>query len=141
MFFPKEFREAKALEFMNMRQCCVSIQEYILNFTLVFRYALNMVADPKAKMSKFLFGVSYLVKTECINAMFLEDMNNSRLMNHAHQVEGAKFKEQGMDNKKDMARNYKYSQQKLGGGNHSLLQNKSSALTPSSASAPFPRLL
>ena len=51
-------------------------------------------------MSKFLFGVSDLVKTECRNVMLLEYMNISRLMTHAQQVEGDKLREMAKDNKK-----------------------------------------
>jgi len=63
-FFPRELREAKAQEFMNLRQGTMSVQEYRLKFTQLSRYAPHMVADPRAQMSKFLFGVSHLVKTK-----------------------------------------------------------------------------
>uniref|UniRef100_M1DTS1 Gag-pol polyprotein n=1 Tax=Solanum tuberosum TaxID=4113 RepID=M1DTS1_SOLTU len=36
-FFPRELREAKAKEFMNMRQGSMSVQEYGLMFTLLSR--------------------------------------------------------------------------------------------------------
>ncbi|XP_049406099.1 uncharacterized protein LOC125869685 [Solanum stenotomum] len=52
-------------------------------------------------MSKFLFGVSDLVKTECKNAMLLEDVNISKLMTHAQQVEEDMLREMAKDNKKD----------------------------------------
>ena len=41
-------------------------------------------------MNKFLYGVLDLVKTECRNVMLHGDMNISRLMTHAQQVEGDK---------------------------------------------------
>ena len=44
-------------------------------------YFPKMVADPRAQMSKFVFGV--LVETKCKNSMLLEDVNMSRLMTHA----------------------------------------------------------
>ena len=52
-----------------------------------------MVADSRSHINKFLYGVSDLVKTECRNAMLLGDMNISRLMTHAHEVEGDKLRE------------------------------------------------
>ena len=55
------------------------------------KYAPHMVAYSKALMNKFLYGVSDLVKTERKNAMLLEDMNISRLMTHARQVDGLSF--------------------------------------------------
>jgi len=58
----------------------MSDQEYGLKFTQLSRYASHMVADSRAQMSKFLFGVSDLVKTEYMNVMLLGDMDISRLM-------------------------------------------------------------
>ena len=57
-------------------------------------------------MNMFLYGMSYLVKAECIKAMLLGDMNISRLMTHAQQVEGDKLREQAKENKKAKTRNY-----------------------------------
>ena len=74
-----------------------------------------MVANSRAQMNKFLYGISDLVKTKCRNAMLLGDMNISRLMTHAHQVEGDKLKEQAMENKKARTGNYDYSKKKSGG--------------------------
>ena len=68
---------------MNLRQGSISVQEYGLKFNQLSRYASQMVVDPKAKMSKFLFGVSDFVKTECRNMMVLGNINFSRLMTHA----------------------------------------------------------
>ena len=47
-----------------------------------------MVVDSRAQINEFLYGVSDLVKVECRNAMLLGDMNISRLMTHAQQVQG-----------------------------------------------------
>ena len=45
-------------------------------------------------MSKFLYGVSDSLKIECKYAMLLGDMNISRLMTHAKQVDVDKLREQ-----------------------------------------------
>ena len=50
-------------------------------------------------MNKFLYGVLNLVKTECRNTMLLGDMNISRLMTHAPQVEVDKLREHAKENK------------------------------------------
>ena len=67
---------------MNLRQGNMIVQEYGLKFNQLCRYAPHMVADSMALMNKFLYVVLDLVKTECRNAMSLEDMNISRLMTH-----------------------------------------------------------
>jgi len=74
-----------------------------------------MVADSRAQMNKFVYGVSNLVKTGCRNAMLPENINISRIMSLALQVEGDKIGEQAKDNKKARTGNYEYPQQKSGG--------------------------
>ena len=63
-------------------------------------------------------------KIECKNVVLLGDINNSRLMTHAQQVECDKLKEQAKESKKARTRNYDYSQQKSSSGNHSQGQQK-----------------
>uniref|UniRef100_M1DZ91 Retrotransposon gag protein n=1 Tax=Solanum tuberosum TaxID=4113 RepID=M1DZ91_SOLTU len=100
-----------------------------------------MVVYLSAQMSKFLFGVSDLVKTECRNVMLLGDMDISRLMNHAQKVEGDKLRKMDKDNRKARTGNYEYSQQKSGGGNPLTFQQPSTFPVPSLASAQFPGLI
>ena len=47
-FFPIELREAKDLEFMNLRPGNMTVQEYGLKFNQLSRYAPHMVADSKS---------------------------------------------------------------------------------------------
>ncbi|WMV58719.1 hypothetical protein MTR67_052104 [Solanum verrucosum] len=49
-FFPRELREAKSQEFMNLRQGTMSVQECGLKFTQLSSYAPHMVTDPRAQM-------------------------------------------------------------------------------------------
>ena len=87
----------------------MTVQEYGLKFNQISSYAPHMVADSRAHMNKFLYGVSDLVKTEFRNAMLLGDMNISRLMTHAQQVECAKLRQHTKENKKARIGNYDYS--------------------------------
>ncbi|KAH0644682.1 hypothetical protein KY284_032566 [Solanum tuberosum] len=93
----------------------MSVQDYGLKCTQLSRHAPHMVADLRVQMSNFLFGVSNLVKTECSNAMLPGDMDISRLITHAQQVEEDKLRELTKDNKKAKIGNYEYSQQKSDG--------------------------
>ena len=94
----------------------MTVQQYELKFNKISSYAPHMVANPMAHMNRFLYEVSALVKIKYRNAMLVGDMNISRLMTHAQQVEGDKFREQTKENKKARTGNYEYSQQKSGGG-------------------------
>ncbi|XP_049405072.1 uncharacterized protein LOC125868481 [Solanum stenotomum] len=60
--FPLELREAKMQKFINLRQGCMSVKEYALKFIQLSKYATTIVADSRAKMDKFVMGVSDLVK-------------------------------------------------------------------------------
>lgn len=60
-FFPVEMTEAKVLEFINLHQGDVTVEEYTLKFTQLSRYFLNMVVVPRARMSKFVPGAFILV--------------------------------------------------------------------------------
>ena len=50
-------REAKAVEFINLRQGGMSVHEYPLKFTNLSKYAPSLVSDPRDEMSHFVMGV------------------------------------------------------------------------------------
>ena len=71
----------------------MTVKDHGIKFNQLSKYAPHMVVYSRARINKFFNGVSDLVKTECINAMLLGDMNISRLMTHSHQVKGDKLRE------------------------------------------------
>jgi len=74
-------------EFINLRQGSMSVEEYSLKFTLLSKYSPSLVSNPKDKISRFVTGVSDLVKKECHTAMLHDDMNISRIMASAQSIE------------------------------------------------------
>ncbi|KAH0728122.1 hypothetical protein KY284_003987 [Solanum tuberosum] len=96
-FFPLELREAKLVEFMNLKQRSMSVREYALKFNQLSRYAPHLVADSRSRMNKFVMGVSNLVSEGCRSAMLISEMDLSRLMVYAEQMKEEKLrKRRGM---------------------------------------------
>ncbi|WMV24398.1 hypothetical protein MTR67_017783 [Solanum verrucosum] len=74
-FFSLEMRVAKVLEFINLHQGNMSVNDYALKFTQLYRYAHTMVADSRARMSKFVSGVSEMVVKEYHTSMVIKEMD------------------------------------------------------------------
>ena len=56
-FFPRETKEDKVVEFINLCQGVMSVHEYSFKFTKLSKYAPSLVFDPRDKMSRFMMGV------------------------------------------------------------------------------------
>ena len=52
-FIPREIREEKVTEFMNLRQGGRSVHEYSVEFIKLSKYAPSLVSDPRDQMSHF----------------------------------------------------------------------------------------
>src|ERR1051325_3727137 len=63
-YFPREMRQAKVREFLNLKQGDMSVREYSLKFTQLSRYAPAMVADMANRMDLFVSGLSRVTKRE-----------------------------------------------------------------------------
>ena len=55
--FPREKREVKVEEFINLCQGGTSVQEYSLKFTKLSKYDPSLVSNPRNEMSNFVTGV------------------------------------------------------------------------------------
>ena len=82
----------------------MTVREYCLKFNQLAKYASDVVADNWASMSKFVTGVSSYVVKECRSAMLNSEMNLSRMMTHAQQIEADKIKERDRMRGKKRAR-------------------------------------
>ncbi|PHU03339.1 Cysteine-rich receptor-like protein kinase 2 [Capsicum chinense] len=119
IFFPLEIREAKIEAFMNLRQGSMTVKEFCLRFNQLSKYAPSMIANSRAIMSKFVTGVSSYVVKECRSTMLNREIDLSRLMIHAQQIEPDKVKERERvrRNKKARSEQQGFSQSRFYGGN------------------------
>ncbi|KAF3651429.1 hypothetical protein FXO37_18005 [Capsicum annuum] len=138
-FFPQELREAKVLEFINLRQGNMTVREYSLRFTQLARYAPHVIADNRAKMSKFVSGVNDSVVNEYRSAMLNSDITLAKLMTHAQQIEKQKVRTREKQNKRAKSGSFSFAQSKSEERNRSQFCPKSVAPAPSSASVPVPK--
>ena len=86
-YFPCERREVKVEEFIKVKQGNMSVEEYSLKFSMLYRYSPSLVSDPKDEMSCFAMGVANLVREECRTTRLYDDMALSRLMLYALSIE------------------------------------------------------
>ncbi|XP_069146050.1 uncharacterized protein [Solanum lycopersicum] len=76
-FFPREIRESKDEEFINLKQGSMTVREYSLKF----------VKQSMDEMSRFLTGINEDMEEECRSTVLHNNMDLSRLMVHVQQVE------------------------------------------------------
>ncbi|XP_027772374.1 uncharacterized protein LOC107017541 [Solanum pennellii] len=74
-YFPREMKEAKVEEFINLKQGSMTVMEYSLKFV---------------KLSRFLTRINGDLDEECRSAMLHDNMDLSRLMVHVQQVEDSR---------------------------------------------------
>ncbi|XP_069150399.1 uncharacterized protein [Solanum lycopersicum] len=89
-FFPREMKEAKVEEFINLKQGSMTVREYSLKFVKLSRYATPLISTSREEMSRFLTGINGDLEEECRVAMLRDNMDLSRLMVHVQQVEDSR---------------------------------------------------
>ncbi|WMV29440.1 hypothetical protein MTR67_022825 [Solanum verrucosum] len=93
----------------------------------------------RSKMRKFVSRLSKYVKKECKVALLINNMDISRIMVYAQQVEEYKQRDREEYQNKRKTTCHDSSQQRSGNDNKAFFQKSSYVPTPSSASKPTPR--
>ena len=87
LILPKEKRKAKVHEFINLCQGGMSVKEYSLKFIKLSKYSSSLASNDRDEMSHYVMSVSEELEDECHASMLHKNMDLSRLMVHAQQVE------------------------------------------------------
>lgn len=61
----------------------MSVKEYASEFSQLAKYAPTIVVDYRLRMSKFVWGVSHFIFTNCYKDMLIKEMDVSCLTVHA----------------------------------------------------------
>ena len=102
-FFPRNMREDKVTEFINLHQGGKSVHEYSLEFINFSKYAPYLVSNPRDQMILFVTGVSEDLQEECQSAMIHENMKISHFMVYARSVEKETTIIKSRDAKREMS--------------------------------------
>ena len=99
-FFPRDQRESKVEEFINLHQGGRSVKEYSLKFIKLSKYASSLVSNARDEMSRFVTGMSEELEEECRAATNHDNMNLSRLMVYGQQLEESFLRKRNREVKK-----------------------------------------
>ena len=79
--------ESMVEEFINLCQGGMSLLDYSLKFTKLYKYDPSLVSNPRYEMSHFLTRVSDDLVEEFRSGMLHDNMNIFHLMVHAQKLE------------------------------------------------------
>ncbi|XP_070029791.1 uncharacterized protein [Nicotiana sylvestris] len=145
-FLPIEVLEAKALEFERLRQNDISVNEYYLKFVSLAKYAPKMVREMRARVRRFVLGLSDDLFADANIAAQNNDMTITKIVAFVQGNENRLKEEERLRREKERefskraksAGNFNYGGSQAG-GNHQFFKKSKSGPAPSSASAPVPR--
>lgn len=90
--------------------------KYAPKFTMLSKYTPFMVANPRARMSKFISKVLDLVSKECKTAMLVKEMDISQLMFYAEKIKYEKLRERTRESKRAWIEGGVFSHQRIKSG-------------------------
>ena len=91
MYFPRERREVKVEELINLKKGNMSVKMYSLKFTIMSRHSPFLVSNRKDYMSRFVTGIADLKEEEFHTTILHNDMNMFRLRVYAQYIKEPKL--------------------------------------------------
>ncbi|XP_070054384.1 uncharacterized protein [Nicotiana tomentosiformis] len=91
-FFPTETKAARVVEFESLKQGSKSVWEYHLEFVRLSKYVVHMMPIMKARVRRFVLGLSPLVINEAATTGLNFDMNYVNMVAFAQATKARKLK-------------------------------------------------
>ena len=82
----------------------MSVEKYSLKFSMLSRYAPSLVSNPRDEMSRFVTGVTDLVREECRTTMLHDDMTLAILMVYSQSNEVSQHRRMARNLKRGSSR-------------------------------------
>nr|XP_016440544.1 PREDICTED: uncharacterized protein LOC107766303 [Nicotiana tabacum] len=141
-FLPIEVLESKALEFERLKQNDMSLNEYYLKFVSLAKYAPEMVRDMRARVRRFVLGLSDDLFVDANIAAQNNDMTITKMVAFVQRNEDRLKEEERLRREKEKefnkraksVGNFNHKGSQIG-GNHQFFKKSKSGPAPSSASA------
>ena len=86
-YLPYEIREARADQFLNLRQGNMNVREYSLQFNSLARYAPHMVATMADRVHRYVDRLDPSLVRDCTIAALNKDMDIARIQAFAQKME------------------------------------------------------
>ncbi|XP_060171750.1 uncharacterized protein LOC132602941 [Lycium barbarum] len=136
-FMPIEVREAKAEQFLKLKQNGRSVQDYYLEFISLAKHAPHMVPDMREKVRRFVGGLDPHLYDGANIVAQNGGMTISKIVAFVQGNETRLKEEESLQKEKDKEFNkrVKSTGQFSGNGNRKFFKNRSAGPTPSTASA------
>ncbi|XP_009766245.1 uncharacterized protein [Nicotiana sylvestris] len=101
-FLPIEVLKAKALEFERLRQNDMSVKEYYLKFVSLVKFAPKMVRDMRARVRRFVLGLSDDLFVDANIAAQNNDMTITKMVAFVQGNEDRLKEEERLQREKEM---------------------------------------
>ncbi|XP_060190591.1 uncharacterized protein LOC132619830 [Lycium barbarum] len=135
---PIEVREAKDIEFENLRQKDMTVQDYYLKFVSLSRHAPHMVPDMRAVVRRFVLKLKPKLYRDANTVSQNDKMTISKILAIVQEKALQKQKDREFSKRAKSAGNFSHGGSQ-GDDNRQFFKNRSSRPAPSIASAPFQR--
>ncbi|XP_070045201.1 uncharacterized protein [Nicotiana tomentosiformis] len=91
-FFPVETKASRVAEFVSLKQGCMNVWEYHMEFVHLSKYAIHMLPTMDARVCRFVQGLSPLVINEATTTTLISDMYYGKTVAFSQAIETRKLK-------------------------------------------------